>query len=128
MPRGGLGTLSSKVNLPHTINFTALYGANLVTYPANFRGVETLELHRVVTDKRLNVLFAGQIGNSRVMRPSLNSLSDHSLRCVVMSIVQTTDSIAWGQEKNAFVSFHRTHAYWSGEGSLHESVSRHVRC
>jgi len=42
-------TLSSKVNLPCAINFRALCGAKLVTYLADFRGVETLELHRVVT-------------------------------------------------------------------------------
>ena len=29
-------TLSSKVNLPHVINFRAKYGANLVTEPSNF--------------------------------------------------------------------------------------------
>ena len=31
----------------HAINFRALCGANLVTYPAEFRGVETRVLHRV---------------------------------------------------------------------------------
>ena len=43
----GGGTLSSKVNLPHVINFGALCGANLVTYPVDSRVVEFLELHRV---------------------------------------------------------------------------------
>jgi len=33
-------TLSSKVNLHHAINFRALCGANLVTYPADFRGTK----------------------------------------------------------------------------------------
>jgi len=40
-------TLSSKVNLPHAINFGALCDANLVTYPADFREVKPLELDRV---------------------------------------------------------------------------------
>ena len=39
-------TLPSKVKSPHAINFRAVFGANLVTYPANFRGVDTLEVHR----------------------------------------------------------------------------------
>ena len=43
--------LSSKVNLPHAINFRTLCGANLVTYPADFRGVETRVLHKVVARK-----------------------------------------------------------------------------
>ena len=34
-------TLSSEVNLHHAINFRALCGANVVTYPAKFRGIET---------------------------------------------------------------------------------------
>jgi hypothetical protein len=37
-------TRLSNGNLSHAFN---LCGANLVTYPADFRGVETLELHRV---------------------------------------------------------------------------------
>ena len=44
-------TLSSKVNLPDTINFGDLCGANLVTQPSDIRGNETLELHRVVSEK-----------------------------------------------------------------------------
>ena len=34
-------TLSLNVNLPHAINFRALCGADLVTYPADLRGVKT---------------------------------------------------------------------------------------
>ena len=41
-------TLSSKVNLPHVINFGAFCGANLVTYPPELWGNETFVLHRVV--------------------------------------------------------------------------------
>ena len=40
-------TLSSKVILNHAIDFRIKYGANLVSYPADFRGNETLELRRV---------------------------------------------------------------------------------
>ena len=40
-------SLSSKVNLPHAINFRAFCGANVVTYPPEFREDETLELHLV---------------------------------------------------------------------------------
>ena len=40
-------TLSLKVNLNHAITLRAFCGANLGTYPAEFRAVETLELHRV---------------------------------------------------------------------------------
>jgi len=43
-------TLSSKVNLPHTIDFGALYVADLDTQPSTFRGTEALELHRVESD------------------------------------------------------------------------------
>jgi len=39
--------ISSKVNSHHAINFRALCVANLVTYPPEFRGDETLEVHRV---------------------------------------------------------------------------------
>ena len=40
-------TLASKVNLPHAINFRALCGANLVTYPADFWRNKTRVAHRV---------------------------------------------------------------------------------
>jgi hypothetical protein len=39
--------LSSKVNLHHAIKLMALRSENLVTYPADSRGNETFELHRV---------------------------------------------------------------------------------
>jgi len=42
-------TLSSKVNLPHAIDFRALCGAYLVTYSADFRGKGTFVLHRLVS-------------------------------------------------------------------------------
>ena len=38
--------LSSKVNLPHAINFRALIGASLVTLPSKFGGAETFVLLR----------------------------------------------------------------------------------
>ena len=41
-------TLSSKVNLPYTINFRALRSANLVTLRSKFRTNETLEVHHAV--------------------------------------------------------------------------------
>jgi hypothetical protein len=40
-------TLKANVNLHQAIGFRALYGANLVTYPADFRGSETRVAHRV---------------------------------------------------------------------------------
>ena len=40
---------SSKVNLTHAINCRASCGANLVTYPAEFRGIKPVELHRFDT-------------------------------------------------------------------------------
>ena len=40
-------TISSKVNLPHAINFRVLCGAKLVTLPLEFRGNETSVAHRV---------------------------------------------------------------------------------
>ena len=40
-------TLSSKANLHHAIDFRAFCVANLVTCPADSRGNETFELHRV---------------------------------------------------------------------------------
>ena len=43
--------LPSKVNLPRAINFRALRGANLVTYPPELWGNETFELHRVACNK-----------------------------------------------------------------------------
>jgi hypothetical protein len=43
-------TLSSTANLPHAIDFRALCGSNLVTFPADFRVVESLERHRAVTE------------------------------------------------------------------------------
>ena len=41
-------TLSSKVNLPHEIDFKALFGANLVALRSDFPANETLDVHRVV--------------------------------------------------------------------------------
>jgi len=41
-------TLSSKVKLPHAMNFRALCGATLVTLRSTFRANKPLELHRVV--------------------------------------------------------------------------------
>ena len=48
-------TLLSKVNFHTAINFRALYGANLVTYPAELRRVKTRVLNRVdaVTARQL---------------------------------------------------------------------------
>ena len=40
-------TISSKVDLPHAINFRALCGVNLITLRSKFRANETPELHRV---------------------------------------------------------------------------------
>ena len=39
--------LSSKVNLPHAVNFRAVCGASLTTYPPEFGGNQTFVLHRV---------------------------------------------------------------------------------
>jgi len=58
-------TLSSKVNLPHAINFRAFCSAKLVTYPADIRGVETLELHRV---------GGGRVGSDKSLSLSLQGL------------------------------------------------------
>jgi len=50
-------TLSSKVNLPQEIHFRVFCGANLVTYPAKFRGVETRVPH--LFDRRGHPLQTG---------------------------------------------------------------------
>ena len=42
-----ISTRSSKVNLLHAVNLTALFGAKSGTYPADSRGNEPLKLHRV---------------------------------------------------------------------------------
>ena len=42
-------TRSSKVNLPHTIEFRASWVTRLVTYPADFRGNEPCVARRVAT-------------------------------------------------------------------------------
>ena len=60
-------TLSSKVNLPHAINFRALCGAYLVTRPSKFGGNETLIINRVageVLEKpRLLLLVLGAVAS-----------------------------------------------------------------
>ena len=45
-------TLKANVNLHQAIGFRALYGANLVTYPADFRGMDTRVAHRVDSKAR----------------------------------------------------------------------------
>ena len=47
---------SPKVNLPKSIHFRAVCGANLVTYPAEFRGVEARVLRRVGKDRFLQTV------------------------------------------------------------------------
>ena len=49
-----------EVNLPHAIRFGALCGAQMVTYPSDFRGVETLVLYRVV--RGMNERRLGAVG------------------------------------------------------------------
>ena len=49
IPTRWSATISSKIKLPHTINFRALCDANVVTCSAEFRGAESLVLHRVVS-------------------------------------------------------------------------------
>ena len=39
--------ISSHVNWQHATNFGVVFGAKLITRPAEFRRVETLELQRV---------------------------------------------------------------------------------
>ena len=39
-------TRSPKVNMPHAINFRALRGANLITYPPDFWRNEPFEIQR----------------------------------------------------------------------------------
>ena len=48
LPKRWTTTLPSKVNLHNAIKFRSLCGAILITYPAYFRGNETLLPHRVV--------------------------------------------------------------------------------
>ena len=68
-------TLSSKVNLPHAINFRALCGANLVTSRSKFRPNETCELHRAdgtkvtLIDGTVQVLGSRVGINARLLRP-----------------------------------------------------------
>ena len=49
----GTTTATSKVNLLDTIDFGALFCANLVTQHSDIRGNETLERHRVVVKQRM---------------------------------------------------------------------------
>jgi len=73
-PRRWTATLSSKVNLPEAINFRALCGANLVTYPPVFLGNETVEVHRVAQDKRRvhgrGIRFCHQAATAAHLHPS----------------------------------------------------------
>ena len=48
-------SLSSTVDLPHSIDIGALCGASLVTLPSNFEPIEPLEVHRAVRFESLGV-------------------------------------------------------------------------
>ena len=63
-------TLSSEVNVPHTIDFRTLRGANLVTYPQGFWWIGIFESYRVY----LTICFLKLFCKSHLPSPSTHFL------------------------------------------------------